>query len=638
VHFANRAEELSRLDDVPSTGTRVPRLMMINGPGGVGKSALALRWLDTVLDQFPDGSLYAVLTETTGQPVAVEDILGAFLRALGISAAAVPTTLAERVALFRSVTASRSVAILLDDAFSAGQVRSLLPSSGSSVVVVTSRPPLVGLLAEGAFMVTVGRLDSAAAIELVEHRVGADRLAAERAAGETLVTRCEGLPIALVVAAALIALRPRRSLSDFVAALDNERRRLDVLSVDEDLSVRATFDLSYRSLPAPAVAAYHVVGLNPGALQSKELVAAVCGAAKAEEAMDALVDAGMLDESAPGQYRCHQLVQAHARAIVRQELASEDRIPMEHTVFEWHLFAARAASAVVMPARPALAYEFRWSYDLPPDLASHDGAIAWLERHRLDLAAVVRSAVADGRYEIAYQLAHAMQSLFILHKHNGEAVEVNLLGLTAAVRMRDWSAEADMRKRLARVYLRLDELDSAQEQVDAMLAGARQRDDRRGSASGLKTLGGLHSRRGEHEQAVIAFDEAVHLVRDLGLRRDLALALIDLSRALLELRRTPEAIGHLNEALTVLRALGQPDPYNTARATRVLARAHLLRGDTNTARHMLDEALTLLVSVDADAEQAATHELLAETHDQLGDAEQARSHRDRAARLGRPGA
>jgi hypothetical protein len=94
----------------------------------------------------------------------------------------------------------------------------------------------------------------------------------------------------LTVASALIVLRPRRSVADLVAALDNELRRLDVLSLDEDLSVRATFDLSYRSLPAHAVQTYHAVGIHPGALISGELVAAICGSVRALEGVDSLLD------------------------------------------------------------------------------------------------------------------------------------------------------------------------------------------------------------------------------------------------------------------------------------------------------------------------------------------------------------
>lgn len=637
AHFTNRCAELSRLDGSRSAGGRLPRLVVINGPGGVGKSALALRWLDRVLDQFSDGALYAVLTESSGRPVPVDDVLGSFLRGMGVPTDTVPTALNERVALFRSITADRSIAVLLDDAFSAAQVRALLPSSSSSVVVVTSRRPLVGLLAEGALMVTLEPLDSAAAIELLEHRIGRQRLAAERTAGEALVDRCEGLPIALAVASALIMLRPRRSIADFVAALDNERRRLEVLVVDDDLSVRSTLDLSYRTMPVLAMRAYHVVGVHPGALVCSEMVAAVCGPVRANDAIDALVDAGVLDEVGPRCYRCHQLVRAHAHDVVSRGVKTEDIGSMERAVLEWHLFVAQAASAIVMPARPTLTYRFRQTYELPAEVVDRQGALVWLERHRLDLAAVIRRAVADGKYEIAFKLAYAVQSLFILHKHNSEAVEVDHLGLTAAVGLDDWRAETEMRKRLARTYLQLGEHDSAQRHVDELLAGARKRNDRRGEASGLKTLGGLHSRRGKHGEAVLAFEEAANIVRELGNRRSLALTLVDLSRALLDLQHVPEAIGHLDEALTILRTLDHPDPYNTARATRVLAHAHRLSGDTDTAHHLLYDALAMLVSVEADHERAVTHEALAELHDQLGEPEQARSHRDHAAQLARPG-
>lgn len=158
MHFANRVDELARLGGVRPRGGRAPTLMVITGASGVGKSALALRWLDGELERFPHGALYAVLTESTGQPVAAEDVLGQFLRALGVPPERVPVTLTERVTLFRSVTAGRSIAVMLDDAFSAGQVRTLLPASGSSVVVVTSRRPLAGLLPEGAFMMTADPL------------------------------------------------------------------------------------------------------------------------------------------------------------------------------------------------------------------------------------------------------------------------------------------------------------------------------------------------------------------------------------------------------------------------------------------------------------------------------------------------
>src|SRR5205823_10475256 len=97
--FANRLRELSLLDELlgNSTGSS-PTTLVLKGPGGVGKTALALRWLTNLVHRFPGGQLYADLALSTGEPVAAEDVLGQFLRALGVSPRRVPSGLAERTA------------------------------------------------------------------------------------------------------------------------------------------------------------------------------------------------------------------------------------------------------------------------------------------------------------------------------------------------------------------------------------------------------------------------------------------------------------------------------------------------------------------------------------------------------------
>ncbi len=120
--------------------------------------ALALRWLGEVAERFPNGSLYADLALSTGQPVAPEDVLGYFLRALGVAPQRVPPGLAERTALYRSVTAQLDLVVLLDNAASAAQAKVLLPVAPNSLAVVTSRRPLLGLVATGAHAVQVDPL------------------------------------------------------------------------------------------------------------------------------------------------------------------------------------------------------------------------------------------------------------------------------------------------------------------------------------------------------------------------------------------------------------------------------------------------------------------------------------------------
>src|SRR6266566_5530817 len=171
---SREVRELNRLLDGAGHRTGV-----VYGPGGVGKTALALRWMHDVQDRFPDGQLFADLGAfTAAGPVSPGEVLGQFLRALGIPAEAVPARrdkvaeLAEQAALYRSVTAKRSVAVLLDNAESVAQVRPLLPASETSVAVVTSRWQLSGLVRGGAYLVAVAPLGPDAAVELLTRSVG----------------------------------------------------------------------------------------------------------------------------------------------------------------------------------------------------------------------------------------------------------------------------------------------------------------------------------------------------------------------------------------------------------------------------------------------------------------------------------
>lgn len=622
------------MDNSVRRSGRSPSLVVLRGPGGVGKSAIALRWLDSALDRFPDGQLYAELTQHNGEPVAVEDVLGSFLRALGVPPDRVPNGFAERAALYRSVTADRSTVLLLEDAISAAQVKTLLPTSGTSAVVVTTRHTLAGLLTEGASVVPVEPLDPSGAMELMERQVGTERLAPERAPAESVLRLCAGLPVAICVAAALIMIRPRRSVAALAAELRDEHRRLDVLSID-DLSVRATFDVSYRGLPARARDTYQALGVHAGSVITAELVAAVrrVSPTEAHAGLHDLVGASLLIETDDGHYRCHALVHAHARAVTTQDVDPELRMTMELAALEWHLFVAQAAGAAVLPARALRPFAFTGRHDLPDGIAEYRGALAWLERHRLDLAEALRSALHSGYYELAFKLGHALQPLFILHKHYREAAEVDRLALEAATAWGDLAAQADMRNRLARVLLRLGDVDAALPHVDELLRSTRARGDRHDLANALQTLGGLHNRTGDHPRSARAFAEALETIRGQGHPRTEALAHTDLGIALVEVGDFRRAATHLIEARAILSTLDPPDGYNFARTATILARAHRELGELDTASQLLTETLPVLAALDSDHELARAHDELAAVLGAAGDADGARVHTDEATRL-----
>ena len=219
AHFTGRGRELAELDRIAGVRERDgPALVVISGPGGVGKSALALRWLHGVIDHYPDCQLYVDLA--AGQPLI--SVLGGFLRALGIAAERVPVEVGEAASLFRSLTAGKRIAVLIDNAGSAAQVRTLLPASALSVVVVATRWRLGGLVMDGAAFLPVGPLPAAAGAELLERAVGGSRLAHEPDAVARLVELCGGLPLALAIVGARLAMRPDRPIAGVAQELTDE--------------------------------------------------------------------------------------------------------------------------------------------------------------------------------------------------------------------------------------------------------------------------------------------------------------------------------------------------------------------------------------------------------------------------------
>ncbi|MDQ3456830.1 MAG: hypothetical protein M3513_15525 [Actinomycetota bacterium] len=171
---------------------------------------------------FPDGRILARLNDG---PRAAGRAMGGCLRALGVSDAAMPDELEERSVLLRERLAGRAVLVVLDGAGSAEQVRPFLPDAGRAALVVTSRQRLDSI--DGLVHLELTLLAEPDAVLLLEKVVGAERIRAEPGACADLVRYCDGLPLALRIAAARLAARPSWTVADLGSRLSEERSRLD---------------------------------------------------------------------------------------------------------------------------------------------------------------------------------------------------------------------------------------------------------------------------------------------------------------------------------------------------------------------------------------------------------------------------
>src|SRR5439155_13006044 len=223
--FAGRINELARLDALLNADGEQPTAVVISalsGTAGIGKTALAVHWAHRVADRFPHGQLYVNLRGfgPSGSTMDPAEAIRGFLQALGVSAQRIPTDLDAQAALYRSEVAGRRILLVADNARDAEQVRPLLPGSPTVRVLVTSRNQLAGLVAaDGAHPLILDLLTSEEARQLLAHRLGPDRVAAEPHAADEIITRCARLPLALTIVAARAATYPHFPLTTLAGEL-----------------------------------------------------------------------------------------------------------------------------------------------------------------------------------------------------------------------------------------------------------------------------------------------------------------------------------------------------------------------------------------------------------------------------------
>lgn len=641
AHFTDRADELAELDSLftPGTARLAPGVVVVTGPGGVGKTALALRWGAARREWFSGGQLFADLAGASlPASTSASPLLGRFLRAAGVPTNQIPVDEAERAALWRSWTATRAVLVVLDNARAVTQIRALIPGSAASAVLVTSRNRLAGLTRDGARSVQVTPLDVPAGVELLRRAIGGARVEREPDEARRLVGLCGGLPIAVCVAAAQLSSRPVRSLQRAVRALSGYGSRLAALSQDGELSVRAVFDSSYEELPAAAARLYRLASVHPGDVFSTH-AAAVLAEVQVSEAsrlLDVLVDANLLQETSEDRYRFHELVRQHAHELAAAAGEADVASMVGTRICEWYLRAGRAAVLAATGSRRRKDYPFTTTasaYVLPEEILSVDGSWEWLDLEQGNIVAAMRSAASEHQHELAWHLADVTRPLLRVRKDFRLAQEVERAGLAAAEAWGSGPAQRSMLKRLARSHSELDDYLHAERYAREALRLAEADGDQRGATSARKALALLLVDQGLHGDAEGPLRTIVESYRELGRIRSLATTQVTLGAVLLALGRGDEAAPYLESSVELLGDLEPPDEYNLARARVQLGQARTVLGDLGAAQVLLERALAVLTRLGSRFEQAVAHEALADLARARGDAPGVRQHLTTAAAL-----
>jgi tetratricopeptide (TPR) repeat protein len=595
--FTGRASFVSELGDVlASAEGRVMAVSALAGIGGVGKTTLAVHVAHRSRSAFPDGQLYVDLQGAGSRAAEPETVLGAFLRALGTSDSAIPDSLEERSALYRSVLDGRRVLVLLDNARDAAQVRPLLPGTEGCAALVTSRIRMVDLA--GAHLVDLDVMSPEEALQLFTKIVGAERVSAERESALDVVAACGFLPLAIRIAASRLAARRTWTVSVLAAKLADERRRLDELQAG-DLAVKATFELGYGQLEPAQARAFRLLGLADGPDISLAAAAATLDLPleATEDLLESLVDTSLVESAAPGRYRYHDLVRLYARACAeRDEWPPGEPAAALSRLLDFYLATAAGVYGIERPGDRLVDHLEETAVAglvFPDRRAAQD----WLYAEAMPLLACVRQSAGGTTLRRAVDLLWAAVDLaesganFKEYEAAGatlrdaarDAADSRAEGRAVLVlaNARHFSGQFEQAYQEARQALTLSEAaadampccwaanligiysfyqgrySEAEEFLERAIATWRASGDLSGAASALCNLSRLHLQTERADSAVDLARQGTEMYEELGHTLKAANGHYALGLALGKNSQPADAVAHLNQALSVFRASRQ---------------------------------------------------------------------------------
>jgi len=488
------------------------------------------------------------------------DALTRLLPALGVPADQVPHEVDVAAALYRSVLADKRVLVVLDNARDAAQVRPLLPGSPGSLVLVTTRTYLGGLVArDGAVGLQLHALAPADAHALLARTLGPERTAAEPDAVAELARLCGYLPLALRIAAANLAARPTGSVATYVSRLATGNR-LAALAVDGEpgTGVRAAFDLSYAALPSQAQRLFRLLGVVPGPDLSVPAAAALTGASleSAADLLDLLTRAHLVEARGSDRYACHDLLRLYAADQTSTQDSKEAHDTALERLDEHYLRTADAAARRLYPQMLRLPVP---ETGAPVTFKDHAAALAWLTVERPNLVAVAVNAERRGAYPTAWLLADALRGHFYAHAVFVDWQAVAYAGHAAAERSGDHRARAAAEIGLATLLYSQGQLERAIDRYTVGLALAREAAWPAGESAVLGNLGAAYQRMGQLRTSVDYYGLALAIDERIGAGAALAPKYANLGFTCGELGELALAVANVRQALAIQREFGSRD-------------------------------------------------------------------------------
>ena len=553
--FVGREEEMQVLTEEAGPEDR-PALRVVEGMGGIGKTALAIHAGHRMTQRYPDAQLYLnfLAHDQLREPLDPADAVRDLLTMLDVPTARIPGTLRERTELWRAELACRRAVIIFDDVTGPEQVMSLLGRAGDSLIIVTSRRRHPGW--GEARKLTLGVLPEDDAAALFTRIAG--RAASREPDHVTRVSRlCGCLPLAIRLAASRLRSGAVASLPDLVDELE-EPAGDHGLGSEVSRRTQAAFELSYRRLTAAEQRFFRYLGISPCLDMTAHSAAVLADStlAEARAALSAMAVHHLLEETSPGRFGFHDLIRAFAAA----RFADEDAEPeIRHGVSRLAVYYLRAVN---------LASELRHAHQLEPPASGNgqqhlipfedtpEAAAAWLES---EWGNALRVAGACARHEwkrLGADLLHALAEFLETSGHWDDAIAGHLMALQACRDLDDLPGIARSAFDLSLMCMRTGRSEAALEHAMEAAAAFGTLGDRRGKAAALDRIGIIHRNAARFRDGLAYHQEALDIFRAVSDMPGLAKAFVHAGIALGCLGRLQEELNYVGRALDIYRQNG----------------------------------------------------------------------------------
>lgn len=526
--FVGRESEVEQLKTSLRAGGD-PAISGISGMGGIGKTELGLYVAHQLRDAYPDGQLMLNMRGTDEKPREPKEVLAECVRSLAGLERKLPDDADELGNLYRSLLSDKRVLLFFDDAADGAQVSPLRPPPGCGMLV-TSRSPIA---LAGINNFRLRELNPTEARELLSGIASH----VDASVSDAICELCGHLPLAIRAAGSLLAITADLEPSEFVSQLRDERTRLERLGAEGvDISVRASFNLSYARLSPESAAAFRRLAVFPASFDSAA-EEVVCQDEDHKYLTDLVRRSLVLYDRESMNYRLHELTRVFAKSL----LDEDENATTEIGFARHYLQVLKHSQELYLQSGHAHAQGLE-IFNRGRENIRHGWALSNGQAETNNEAARICWSYPQSGYNV------------LLNRLPAEELKLWCqMALSIAERLRDQEAELAPRTLLGLAHESVGEYSAAEECFRQAVTLADELEDYRGAAIASEHLGRALADRGHLYEAIESFEHAKRLFCGLGEHDKEGKVITRIALAYAELKDRSRAIQYLQAVLNVAR-------------------------------------------------------------------------------------